>query len=82
MPGPGPSTRPFRFTRVLAFLAAAASFDAAAEDRVQVYRDALTYDADLVCEKYMLPALAEAWRRCQTREPVFVQRPAPLPLAA
>ena len=45
MPGPGPSTRPFRFTRVLAFLAAAASFDAAAEDLIQVYRDALAYDA-------------------------------------
>lgn len=35
----------------------------------------LKYDADLVTEKYMLPALAEAWRRCRAREPIVLRRP-------
>jgi len=43
MPGPGPSIRPFRFTRFLLLLAL--PFPAAAEDLLQLYREAQRYDA-------------------------------------
>src|SRR5688572_16450944 len=57
MPGPGRSTRRFRFTSALAalplfFLPALA----AAEDLLQVYREALAYDAVYAAAKHSLEA--------------------------
>ena len=55
MPGPGPSTQLSRFTR-LALLAAALPFSAAAEDLIQVFRDAQAYDATYAAAKRSLDA--------------------------
>src|SRR5688572_8151163 len=54
MPGPGPSTRLFRFTSLLAFAAAAAPVFA--EDLVQVYREAVRYDAVYSAARHTLEA--------------------------
>ncbi len=54
MPGPGWSIRRFRCTSALLLLAAA--FPAAAEDLVQVYRDAQQYDAVYQGARYSLEA--------------------------
>ena len=54
MPGPGPSTRLFRFTSLLAFAAAAAPVFA--EDLFQVYREALRYDAVYSAARHTLEA--------------------------
>ncbi len=58
MPGPAPSTRPYRTTRTLLFAAsiAAAPLGAAAEDLLQVYRDAQRYDAVYAGARHTLEA--------------------------
>ena len=55
MPGPALSTRLSRFTSV-AFLTAALPFGAAAEDLMQVFRDAQTYDAVYAAARRSLEA--------------------------
>src|SRR5687767_5181112 len=57
MPGLGPSTRPWRSTRVAAFAAGVAVWGfAAAEDLVQVYQDAVRYDAVYAAARHTLAA--------------------------
>jgi outer membrane protein len=54
MPGPGPSTRLFRFTRL--FVLAALPLPAAAEDLLQVYREAQRNDAVFAAARHALDA--------------------------
>jgi outer membrane protein len=57
MPGLGPSTRPSRSTRVAAFAAGVAVWSfAVAEDLVQVYQDAVRYDAVYAAARHTLAA--------------------------
>ena len=56
MPGPGPSTRQYPFIRAAAFFLAVAALPAAAEDLLQVYRDAQRYDAVYTGARYSLEA--------------------------
>jgi outer membrane protein len=56
MPGRGPSIRRCRFIRSWAFILAAAAFPAAAEDLLQVYRDAQRYDAVYGAARFSLEA--------------------------
>jgi outer membrane protein len=56
MPGREPSTRRCRFIRALAFALAAAALPAAAEDLLQIYRDAQRYDAVYTGARYTLEA--------------------------
>ena len=56
MPGPGPSIRPSRSIRAAAFVVLAAAFPAAAEDLLQIYRDAQRYDAVYTGARYSLDA--------------------------
>jgi outer membrane protein len=56
MPGPGRSIRLCRFIKSAAFLLIAAAFPAAAEDLLQVYRDAQRYDAVYTGARYSLEA--------------------------
>jgi outer membrane protein len=56
MPGREPSIRPCRFTSAFLVLAASASFGAAAEDLLQVYRDAVAYDAVISAARRSLEA--------------------------
>ena len=58
MPGLAPSTRLYRFTRNLIFAGSVAtlSLGAAAEDLVQVYRDAQRYDAVYAAARHTLEA--------------------------
>src|SRR6267142_5239021 len=56
MPGQEPSIRRCRFIRSWAFILAAAAFPAAAEDLLQVYRDAQRYDAVYGAARFSLEA--------------------------
>ena len=56
MPGPGRSIRQSRSIRAAALLLIAAAFPAAAEDLLQVYRDAQRYDAVYTGARYSLDA--------------------------
>jgi outer membrane protein len=56
MPGPGLSIPQCRSIRAAAFLLVAAAFPVAAEDLVQVYRDAQRYDAVYTGARYSLDA--------------------------
>jgi outer membrane protein len=56
MPGREPSIRRCRFIRSWAFILAAAAFPAAAEDLLQVYRDAQRYDAVYGAARFSLEA--------------------------
>jgi outer membrane protein len=56
MPGPGRSIQPCRCIRAAALLLAVAAFPAAAEDLLQVYRDAQRYDAVYTGARYSLEA--------------------------
>src|SRR5438552_693329 len=59
MPGREPSTRRCRFIRAWAFMLAAAALPAAAEDLLQIYRDAQRYDAVYTGARYTLEAGCE-----------------------
>ena len=56
MPGRERSTRRCRFIRILAFSLAAVALPAAAEDLLQIYRDAQRYDAVYTGARYTLEA--------------------------
>jgi len=56
MPGREPSTRRSRFIRVWAFALAAVALPAAADDLLQVYRDAQRYDAVYGAARFSLEA--------------------------
>src|SRR3954470_16268314 len=56
MPGRAPSIRGSRFTRGWAFLLAALTLPAGAEDLLQVYRDAQRYDAVYGAARFSLEA--------------------------
>src|SRR4030095_6503348 len=56
MPGLAPSTRPFPSTRILLFSALAFPLAAAAEDLLQVYRDAQAYHAVYAAARHNLVA--------------------------
>ena len=56
MPGRGASIRPCRFTSALGVVLAALAAPAAAEDLLQVYRDAQRYDAVYTGARYTLEA--------------------------
>src|SRR5262245_37590212 len=56
MPGREPSIRRSRFIRGWAFALAAVAFPAAAEDLLQVYRDAQRYDAVYGAARFSLDA--------------------------
>jgi outer membrane protein len=56
MPGLAPSTRPFRCTEVLAFALVLLPLHAAAEDLIQVYREAQRYDAVYAAARQTLVA--------------------------
>ena len=56
MAGRGPSTRLYRFTRACGVVIAVLAFPAAAEDLLQVYRDAQRYDAVFASARYTLEA--------------------------
>src|SRR5438128_1717663 len=56
MPGLAPSTRPFRFTEVLAFSLVFSPLNAAAEDLIQVYREAQRYDTVYAAARQTLAA--------------------------
>ena len=56
MPGREPSTRRSRFTRAWAFALAVVALPAAAEDLLQVYRDAQRYDAIYGAARFSLDA--------------------------
>ena len=56
MPGRGPSIRLYRFTSACGVAAAVLAFPAAAEDLLQVYRDAQRYDAVYAGARHALEA--------------------------
>src|SRR5262249_34590605 len=56
MAGRGPSIRLYRFTSACGLAAAVAAYPAAAEDLLQVYRDAQRYDAVFASARYALEA--------------------------
>ena len=56
MAGRGPSIRLYRFTSACGLVAAVAACPAAAEDLLQVYRDAQRYDAVFASARYTLEA--------------------------
>ena len=56
MPGRGPSIRRCRFIRGLAFAFLAVALPAAAEDLLQVYREAQRYDAVYGAARFSLEA--------------------------
>ena len=56
MPGRGPSIRLYRFTSACGVAAAVLAYPAAAEDLLQVYRDAQRYDAVYAGARHALEA--------------------------
>ena len=93
MPGPGRSTRPCRFTRSLLLLAAL-PLTAAAEDLLQVYREAQRYDAVYAAARHshqagrerlpqglalLLPTLSLSGSATRTRVEVDSRDPAASP---